>query len=233
MAEKMFKVLQKAYGDVDWQHMTMNKFRDLKMTKDFNSFWAKFQVLASELDHNKATLISELKYKLTLLLFQAMAGDVAWPKDIYKYAKQCQEAYQGLKDIKTRTSAANFAENWYNQGTNTNASTSINTNTNTKTANHSKHPINSLYSHLLSVASNPTMATYPTCSQATKLTKKKIAKLQSEDQYFHCKDVGDHRPWCPKAWRLMIAITNITMLALINVSEVAVSQPSHMEAENI
>ena len=38
------------------------------MTKDFNSFWAEIQVLASELDHNKFTLISELKFKLTLLL---------------------------------------------------------------------------------------------------------------------------------------------------------------------
>ena len=42
IAEKMFKVLQKAYNDVNWQHTAMNKFRDLKMTKDFNSFWAEF-----------------------------------------------------------------------------------------------------------------------------------------------------------------------------------------------
>ena len=35
------------------------------MTKDFNSFWVKFQVLAYKLDHNESTLISELKFKLT------------------------------------------------------------------------------------------------------------------------------------------------------------------------
>ena len=63
----------------------MNKFRDLKITKDFNSFWVKFQVLASELDHNEATLISELKYKLTLSLSRAMAGGVSQPKDIHEY----------------------------------------------------------------------------------------------------------------------------------------------------
>ena len=88
-AEKMFEILQKAYGDVNWQHTAMNKFRDLKMIKDFNSFWAEFQVLASELDDNKATLVSELKYKLTPSLSWAMTGGVSWPKDIYKYAKQC------------------------------------------------------------------------------------------------------------------------------------------------
>ena len=76
-AEEIFKVLQKAYDDVNRAHTAMNKFRDLKMTKDFNSFWVKFQVLASELDHNKATLISKLKYKLTLSLSRAMADGVS------------------------------------------------------------------------------------------------------------------------------------------------------------
>ena len=42
-AEEMFEVLQKAYGNVNRAHTAMNKFWDLKMTKDFNSFWAKFR----------------------------------------------------------------------------------------------------------------------------------------------------------------------------------------------
>ena len=91
--EEMFEVLQKAYGDVNWTHTAMNKFRDLKMMKDFNSFWAEFQILASELDHNEATLISELKYKLTPSFSQAMTGGVSWLKDIHEYAQQCQLAY--------------------------------------------------------------------------------------------------------------------------------------------
>ena len=72
--EEMFEVLQKAYGDVNQKHTVMNKFRDLKMTKDFNSFWAEFQVLASELDYNKSILITKLKCKLTPLLSRAMAS---------------------------------------------------------------------------------------------------------------------------------------------------------------
>ena len=112
--EEMFEVLQKAYEDVNWKHTAMNKFRDLKMTKDFNSFWAEFQVLASELDHNKATLISELKFKLTPLLSWAMAGSVSWLTDIHEYAKQCQQTYQDLKNIEIWTPVANFAGNWYN-----------------------------------------------------------------------------------------------------------------------
>ena len=91
--KEMFEVLQKTYGNVNQQYTAMNKFRDLKMTKDFNSFWAEFQVLASELDHNESTLISELKFKLTPSLSQAMAGGVSQPTDIHEYAKQCQQAY--------------------------------------------------------------------------------------------------------------------------------------------
>ena len=183
-AEKMFEVLQKAYGNVNQQHTAMNKFRDLKMTKNFNSFWAKFQVLASELDHNKATLISELKFKLTPLLSRAMAGGVSQPKNIYKYAKQCQETYQDLKDIESQTLVANFAENQYNQKTNTNANTNMGTNANAKMANRSKRPINSLYSHLFFAASNFAVAICPAYSKATRLTKEKIAKLQRKDQCF-------------------------------------------------
>ena len=37
-AEKMFEVLQKAYRNVNQKHTAMNKFWDLKITKDFNSF---------------------------------------------------------------------------------------------------------------------------------------------------------------------------------------------------
>lgn len=40
--EKMFEILQKTYGDVNWAHTVMNKFWELKVTKDFNSFWAEF-----------------------------------------------------------------------------------------------------------------------------------------------------------------------------------------------
>ena len=101
MAEKMFEVLQKAYGDVNQKYTAMNKFQDLKMMKDFNSFWAKFQVLTSELDHNESTLITELKYKLTPSLFWAMADGVSRLKDLHKYTQQCQLAYQDLKDIET------------------------------------------------------------------------------------------------------------------------------------
>ena len=202
------------------------------MTKDFNSFWAEFQVLASELDHNKSILISELKFKLTSLLFRAMAGDVSQPKNIHKYVKQCQEAYQDLKDIKIQTSAANIAGNWYNQETNMNTST--NTGTNAKTANRNERSTNSLYSHLpSSVASNSAVTMRLMRSKTTRLTWEKIAKLQREDCCFTCKEVDDYQLKCSNRWWPMSVFTNVGLaLAWINISEVAILQLGYIKAEN-
>ena len=209
----------------------MNKFRDLKMTKDFNSFWAEFQILASELDHNEATLISELKYKLTTSLSWAMAGGMSWPKDIHEYVQQYQLAYQDLKDIRLRTLAANFDGNWYNRETNTNTFTSTNAKIAGPQANRNKRLANSLYSRPLSVASNPAFMC-PARSKATRLIREEIAKLQHEDYYFTYKEIGNHWPKCTNGWQPISAIMN-SALARVNISEVAVSQPGHVEAENV
>ena len=185
IAEKMFEVLQKAYGDSNHAHTAANKFRDLKMTGDFNSFWTEFQVLASGLDHSKFIFIGKLKYKLTPSLSRAMVDGVLQSKNIHEYAKQCQQAYQDLKNIDRQTSAANPAGNQYNQGINTNTSTSINVNA--KMANCSEHLANFIYSYPSSMALSPAMATRPAHSKATKLTKEEIAKLDAKTNVFTAK----------------------------------------------
>ena len=154
------------------------------------------------------------------------------PKDIHKYAQQCQLAYQDLKNIKLQTPAANFGGNRYQEtNTNTNTSTSTSPKTAGQQTNCNEWPANFWYSRPFFVALNLAVATRPACSKATRLTREKIAKLQWEDQCFHCKEVGNHQPRCLKEWQLMTAITN-TALALVNVSKVAVPQPGHVEAEN-
>ena len=200
-AKEIFEILQKTYDNVNWAHTAINKFWDLKITKNFNSFWTEFQVLVSELDHNESTFICELKLKLIPSLSQAMAGGVSRPKNIHKYVKQCQETYQDLKDIEIWTPVTNFAGNQYNWGetnTNMNMGTSTGMNANAKTANCSKRFANFFYSRSSSVASNSAVAMRPARSDATRFTREKIAKLQREDQCFHCKEVKDHRLQCSK-----------------------------------
>ena len=229
-AEKMFEVLQKAYGDVNQKHTAINKFQDLKMTKDFNSFWAKFQILALELDHNKSTFIIELIYKLISLLLQAITSGVSRPKNLHEYVQQCQLAYQDLKDIKLWTPAANFGGNWY-QGTNTNTNTSIKTAS--QQANCNKRPANSVYSRLSFIALN-LVSMRLACSKATRLTQEKIAKLQREDYCFTCKKVGNYWSKHPNKWQLMAVFTNAdSALTKVNISKVAISQPGHVGAENV
>ena len=160
-----------------------------------------------------------------------MADGVSQLKDIHEYAQQCQLAYQDLKDIELRTPAANFGGNRYNQRTNTNTSTSINTKTASPQANHNKRPVNSLYSRPPSVASN-SASMRPACSEATRLTQEKITKLQREGYCFTCKEIGNYQPKCTNRWQPMSAIADL-VLAQVNVSEVAVPQPGHVEAEKI
>ena len=58
---------------------------------------------------------------------------------------------------------------------------------------------------------------------------KELARLRREDRCFHCKEIGDHRPRCTKNWRPMSAIT--AALTRVNVNEVAVPNPGHVEVE--
>ena len=92
--------------------------------------------------------------------------------------------YQDLKDIESQTPAAKFGGNQYNrEGTNINVNIGINMgiNANAKMVNRSKHLVNFLYSRPSFVVLNPAVTMHPTRSKATKLIKKKIAKLQREN----------------------------------------------------
>lgn len=51
-------------------------------------------MIASELEHNEATLIIELKHKLAPALVRA-SGGATRPKDIHQYAEQCHWGISG------------------------------------------------------------------------------------------------------------------------------------------
>ena len=93
-------------------------------------------------------------------------------------------------------------------------------------------PANSLYSYPPSITLNPAVTMHFVCSKATRLISEEIAKLQREDQCFYCKEVEDHWPWCSKEWQPMIVLTNSAALAWVNISEMTVPQPDHVEVEN-
>lgn len=215
-AEQMFDVLRKAYGDVNKKRTAMNKFRDLRMTKDFSSFWAEFQVLSSQLDHSESTLIDELKFKLTPALSRAMAGGVIRPTDLHEYAEQCQRAWQDLQDIDVRTSS------YARHGRTTNANTSTNTRNQATTGQPSNQPTTSSYSRPPASASNQSRTRIR--PDETRLSAEDITRLRREERCFRCKEVGDHRP-CTRDWKPMSVLPS-------TVNEVAVETTGRVEAEN-
>ena len=219
-AEEMFAVLQTAYGDTDKEHTARVKFQELRMTSDFSSFWAEFQVLASELKSHESTLIIEMQQKLTPALSRALAA-LPKPTNLQVYAEQCQNAYRNLQDLDKRVNKATASSSRYGCGGSTNANSR-----GVAPSQPTDRPATSLYAR-------PPVATVPTAAQPSartdgaRLSEGEIARLRREERCFHCKEVGDHRPRCPREWQPMSVI-----LIATRVNEVAVPAPGHVEAEN-
>ena len=213
-AEEMLDVLYKAYGDPNRKQTAMTKFRSLIMTKDFNSFWADFQALATVIEYSEATLIQELRTKLTPALSQAMLG-VRKSTDLHEYAAQCEETYQDLKEFQTRVGikADGFAK--HRGVVNKRKSFEL--------------PTSSLYAKP-AVTSRSSTTFQARRSDEVRLTPDELARLRKEDRCFRCKEVGDHRPRCEKEWRPMSVLpASVNQLA---VHEVTVPTSGHI-SENI
>lgn len=101
-ADEMFETLDRVYGDPDRAQTAQNDFRKLYQgTKDFNSFWADFQRLSSELDYSPKTLISELRNKVSAELERAIITEID-PVDVYALARKCQLYDQNIQKVKAR-----------------------------------------------------------------------------------------------------------------------------------
>ena len=65
--EDIFACLFRVFEDSNRKHTILQEFRRLRQSeKKFNFFWANFQRLTIELDHNEKTLIEELRHKLSM-----------------------------------------------------------------------------------------------------------------------------------------------------------------------
>ena len=113
-AEEMFDQLERTYGDPNRKQTAMNDFRSLRQgSKDFNTFWAEFQRLAAELDHNEATLISELKHKLSWGMNRQLATGAEAPTDLYEFAHKCQRLSDGKNYYHGHSSSAYLRRLYY------------------------------------------------------------------------------------------------------------------------
>lgn len=100
-AEEIFQYLERVYGDPNRKHTALTEFRKLRQgMKEFNGFWADFQRLSAELDHNEETLIEELRDKLSIEIQRQLATGEDDPADLYDFARRCQRIDQRLRDVK-------------------------------------------------------------------------------------------------------------------------------------
>ena len=184
-AEEIFDQLERTYGDPNRKQNAMNSFRALKQgSKDFNTFWAEFQRLAAELEHNEATLISELKYKLSWeMSLQLATGDQA-PTDLYAFAQKCQRLYQDLKDSdRSKASMERYAERRSSTAP-TPSAMAKRTTTSTKTY----------------VPPRPFTST-PTTRTTSYMTEEEKERLTREGRCFFCKETGHISRDCEKKTR--------------------------------
>ena len=176
-AEEMFDQLERTYGDPNRKQTAMNDFRYLRQgSKDFNTFWAEFQRLAAELDHNEATLISELKHKLSWGMNRQLATGAEAPTDLYEFAHKCQRLYQDLKDLdRSKANMDRYAES-KRPSTTASSSSAPTTTTTTSTTETYVPPRHAI------TASTPRPSSYMTDEEKERLTR--------EGRCFFCKEHG-------------------------------------------
>ena len=200
-AEEMFDHLERIYGDPNRKQTAMNLFRSLRQgQKDFNTFWAEFQRLAAELDHNESTLIGELKHKLNLDMRRQLATGDHEPTDLYAFAQRCQRMYQALKDVdRSKARMERFAEGKKP------TSVVVPANTPTATTESKTYVAPNARTESRAPSSPSTLSSWTVGSY---LSESERERLSREGKCFNCKEVGHPSRDCPKKKSKMTAIIN-------------------------
>ena len=192
----MLTHLERVFRDANRLKNAENEYQNLRQSnRDFNSFWADFQRLALEIDRNKATLISNLTFKLSLEMKQQLASGDKRLTDLHEYAERCQRVYQDIKDIARATAAAKQYKE--KRGTTTSGPATLPTK---------------------KVATTSTTTTRTTSSNnpvSRQLTTSKRARLMKERRCFTCKETSHWTADCTKEWKPMSSLASVS-----NVEEV-------------
>ena len=98
-ADEMFKVLMAAFGNANQKQEDRAAYQLLNQgTRDFSSFWAKFQRLAQDLDLSEETKISDLIQKSHHSIQHKLATGDEKPTNLVQLARRCQRIEQALKE---------------------------------------------------------------------------------------------------------------------------------------
>jgi hypothetical protein len=113
ISKKIFDDLYQIFDDSNRRTNVMKAYRRLKQMrsfKDFNTFWTKFQRLASDSElYNQKTLLEDLKDKMSYELQKAFATESYKATDLYEFVKMCRYTNQILRDVNNKSRREEFS----------------------------------------------------------------------------------------------------------------------------
>ncbi len=88
---------------------TYRRFKQIESFKNFNTFWAEFQRLASDSElYNQEALLEDLKNKMSYELQKAFAIESYKAIDLHKFVKMCRYIDQTLRDVNNKSRREGF-----------------------------------------------------------------------------------------------------------------------------
>jgi hypothetical protein len=112
IADEIFDDLYQIFDDSNRRTNVLKIYRRLKQIesfKDFNTFWAEFQRLASDSElYNQKALLEDLKDKMSYELQKAFAIESYKATDLHEFVKMCRYTNQILRNVNNKSKREEF-----------------------------------------------------------------------------------------------------------------------------
>ncbi len=114
ISKKIFDDLYQIFDDSNRRTNALKTYRRLKQIesfKDFNTFWAEFQRLASDFElYNQEALLEDLKDKMSYELQKTLAIESYKATDFLEFVKMCRYTNQILRDVNNKSRREEFSD---------------------------------------------------------------------------------------------------------------------------
>jgi hypothetical protein len=113
ISKKIFDDLYQIFDDSNRRTNVMNAYRRLKqmrLFKDFNTFWAEFQRLASDSElYNQKSFLEDLKDKMSYELQKVLAIESYKAINLHEFVKMCRYTNQILRNVNNKSRREEFS----------------------------------------------------------------------------------------------------------------------------
>ncbi len=114
ISKEIFDDLYQIFDDSNRRTNALKTYRRLKQIesfKDFNTFWAEFQRLASDSElYNQEALLEDLKDKMSYELQKTLAIESYKATDLHEFVKMCRYTNQILRNVNNKSRREGFSD---------------------------------------------------------------------------------------------------------------------------